>query len=427
MHIVERACAGAHERKRVPCSTVEVTCGHACGKALPCGAHACARLCHAGPCLSAAAEAAAEGGAAAAAAEGARWAAALADALCSGDSPRAMVCRALGEADTAWGEGFTEEAALLVRRVREAWRGGGAPSRGAGALIAALEREGAGASGAGASRSASPPSWADALSALAPGDADGGALRAAGAVLGVETAAADARALEAAGRVLLRGAVSAALDTAADGGGAPVASFSSALAAAEGALRASAGALYARHAGATGGGGRLVRGCGAPCASARPGCGHPCGAPCHPGEPCPPPPPCTARVTLACPCGRLAVRVDCAWSPTRDGAPRVATWRPSCDALCASAGRVRALSAAPAPVSPYPDALLLWARDNEDVAERVERALRLLMGVADVAPPAPPAGHPPGLRGAWRAGGGPAAHAKGKPSVGAPARGALWR
>jgi transcriptional repressor NF-X1 len=70
--LVERACAGGHEVKRVPCATPEVVCGHACGRRLPCGAHRCARLCHGGPCAGGAADAAAAGAAAEAAAATAR-------------------------------------------------------------------------------------------------------------------------------------------------------------------------------------------------------------------------------------------------------------------------------------------------------------------------------------------------------------------
>nr|XP_055063483.1 transcriptional repressor NF-X1 [Misgurnus anguillicaudatus] len=51
--------------------------------------------------------------------------------------------------------------------------------------------------------------------------------------------------------------------------------------------------------------------CKQPCTHPRPGCGHPCSAPCHPGSPCPPST-CSAKVALQCDCGRKKETVPCA-------------------------------------------------------------------------------------------------------------------
>ncbi|KAG7303000.1 hypothetical protein JYU34_013008 [Plutella xylostella] len=46
-----KPCYGAHEeRKTIPCSQDEFSCGLPCGKPLPCGKHTCIKTCHQGPC-----------------------------------------------------------------------------------------------------------------------------------------------------------------------------------------------------------------------------------------------------------------------------------------------------------------------------------------------------------------------------------------
>ncbi|XP_067294233.1 transcriptional repressor NF-X1 isoform X1 [Pseudorasbora parva] len=51
--------------------------------------------------------------------------------------------------------------------------------------------------------------------------------------------------------------------------------------------------------------------CKQPCTHPKPGCGHPCAAPCHPGIPCPPNI-CSAKVALQCDCGRKKETIPCA-------------------------------------------------------------------------------------------------------------------
>ncbi|XP_051517466.1 transcriptional repressor NF-X1 isoform X1 [Myxocyprinus asiaticus] len=51
--------------------------------------------------------------------------------------------------------------------------------------------------------------------------------------------------------------------------------------------------------------------CKQPCAHPKPGCGHPCGAPCHTGTLCPPTI-CSAKVALQCDCGRKKETMPCA-------------------------------------------------------------------------------------------------------------------
>lgn len=48
--LVQRRCAGGHEKLTVQCSMTEPSCGRPCKKALCCGIHMCERTCHAGRC-----------------------------------------------------------------------------------------------------------------------------------------------------------------------------------------------------------------------------------------------------------------------------------------------------------------------------------------------------------------------------------------
>ncbi|XP_030377679.1 protein shuttle craft [Scaptodrosophila lebanonensis] len=57
MMFTTKWCHGQHEqRKTIPCSQANFSCGLACGKALPCGRHKCIKPCHEGPCQPAAGE-----------------------------------------------------------------------------------------------------------------------------------------------------------------------------------------------------------------------------------------------------------------------------------------------------------------------------------------------------------------------------------
>ncbi|KAL4709908.1 hypothetical protein ACJJTC_003871 [Scirpophaga incertulas] len=49
--LTAKHCHGRHEeRKTIPCSQEEFSCGLPCGKPLPCGKHTCIKTCHTGPC-----------------------------------------------------------------------------------------------------------------------------------------------------------------------------------------------------------------------------------------------------------------------------------------------------------------------------------------------------------------------------------------
>ncbi|KAJ2946098.1 hypothetical protein O0L34_g5019 [Tuta absoluta] len=49
--LTTKMCYGQHEeRKTIPCSQDEFSCGLPCGKPLPCGKHTCIKTCHKGPC-----------------------------------------------------------------------------------------------------------------------------------------------------------------------------------------------------------------------------------------------------------------------------------------------------------------------------------------------------------------------------------------
>ncbi|XP_026725229.1 protein shuttle craft [Trichoplusia ni] len=49
--LTTKRCHGNHEeRKTIPCSQEEFSCGLPCGKPLPCGKHTCIKTCHKGPC-----------------------------------------------------------------------------------------------------------------------------------------------------------------------------------------------------------------------------------------------------------------------------------------------------------------------------------------------------------------------------------------
>ncbi|KAM3964445.1 LOW QUALITY PROTEIN: nuclear transcription factor, X-box binding stc [Aphomia sociella] len=49
--LTTKRCHGGHEeRKTIPCSQEEFSCGLPCGKPLPCGKHTCIKTCHKGPC-----------------------------------------------------------------------------------------------------------------------------------------------------------------------------------------------------------------------------------------------------------------------------------------------------------------------------------------------------------------------------------------
>ncbi|XP_020810265.1 protein shuttle craft [Drosophila serrata] len=54
MMFTTKFCHGGHEqRKTIPCSQANFSCGLACGKPLPCGRHKCIKPCHEGVCQSA--------------------------------------------------------------------------------------------------------------------------------------------------------------------------------------------------------------------------------------------------------------------------------------------------------------------------------------------------------------------------------------
>ncbi|XP_070566211.1 transcriptional repressor NF-X1-like [Ptychodera flava] len=49
--LVKRQCMGKHEmRSNIPCHIKDISCGRACGKALPCGQHKCLKICHKNDC-----------------------------------------------------------------------------------------------------------------------------------------------------------------------------------------------------------------------------------------------------------------------------------------------------------------------------------------------------------------------------------------
>ncbi|XP_034830503.1 protein shuttle craft-like [Maniola hyperantus] len=49
--LTTKSCYGRHEeRKTIPCSQEEFSCGLPCGKPLPCGKHSCIKTCHKGSC-----------------------------------------------------------------------------------------------------------------------------------------------------------------------------------------------------------------------------------------------------------------------------------------------------------------------------------------------------------------------------------------
>ncbi|OWR43279.1 putative shuttle craft [Danaus plexippus plexippus] len=49
--LTTKMCYGKHEeRKTIPCSQEEFSCGLPCGKPLPCGKHTCIKICHKGSC-----------------------------------------------------------------------------------------------------------------------------------------------------------------------------------------------------------------------------------------------------------------------------------------------------------------------------------------------------------------------------------------
>nr|AGC92703.2 protein shuttle craft-like protein [Heliconius erato] len=49
--LTTKRCYGDHEeRKTIPCSQEQFSCGLPCGKPLPCGKHTCIKKCHMGPC-----------------------------------------------------------------------------------------------------------------------------------------------------------------------------------------------------------------------------------------------------------------------------------------------------------------------------------------------------------------------------------------
>ncbi|KAG2458454.1 transcriptional repressor NF-X1 [Polypterus senegalus] len=52
-YLTQKWCMGNHEqRSNIPCHLSDISCGLTCNKKLPCGMHACKRICHKGECMS---------------------------------------------------------------------------------------------------------------------------------------------------------------------------------------------------------------------------------------------------------------------------------------------------------------------------------------------------------------------------------------
>lgn len=114
-----RLCAGGHEvRLGVPCHVSEVTCPRPCGKKLPCGVHACGRVCHSGPCLTDPALAAAAEAAAAALATAAE--AAGRNAVAAARIAATVAAAGGGESVPAVDEAGIREAAVAAFRAAHA-------------------------------------------------------------------------------------------------------------------------------------------------------------------------------------------------------------------------------------------------------------------------------------------------------------------
>ncbi len=326
-------CGSGHElRNNIPCHIGVVVCSRPCGKTLPCGEHACPRQCHTGPCLPA-------------------------EVIAEHESARAAILR-----------GAEAFAASVVAATRDEWPGAVQGSAGA-------------AGGAGAQESSN-----------APGDSNASASSSAG------PAAPDFAGARLKAQALSAASSSGVLDV-------------DELYAAAREEHRRANAYKARIP------------CGHKCARRRALCEHTCTASCHPNRSCPEVA-CEETTTILCACGRLAAQVPCghgAAPPGSDVELDLSARRVPCDELCASAARARAFGEAigviPSPDSlgglggigggggaggayegltmdngdrlfihagklgycPYPDALLLYARDNPTVADKAEKSVRDLL------------------------------------------------
>jgi hypothetical protein len=100
---------------------------------------------------------------------------------------------------------------------------------------------------------------------------------------------------------------------------------------------------------------------------------------------------CHEKLTITCACGRLGATVPCLHGAAAAGSEveaDLAARRVPCDDVCASVQRAKAFgdaigapaaaaaAAAGAAASAFPDALLLFARDNPAVAAKAEAAIR---------------------------------------------------
>jgi hypothetical protein len=168
--------------------------------------------------------------------------------------------------------------------------------------------------------------------------------------------------------------------------------------------------------------------CGARCGKKKRLCEHFCSVPCHPGKMCPDLS-CTESTTILCGCGRLAAKLPCLHggfgadiSKEKEMEMDLNSRSIPCDDLCLSSSRARAFGEAtgiidassslsssslstmfssasqtanntsigsirmnstpsvrsivPSRVSPFPDALLIFSRENKVLAEKTEKALR---------------------------------------------------
>lgn len=353
----DRMCGSGHEmRTSIPCHVGIVTCTRRCNKTLPCGEHACPRQCHTGSCVSADQLALVEQGR---------------DAV-AGDA-QALALQAVVDSKSQW----------------------------AGAVIGVDEH------------SAAPAVDWSSLSAHACSDAS---------AWDSQTAAVDAAAS------LSRDAVASARRT----------GVLDCKQLYQDVFTASVKASVAA--------GKLRVACGHRCGLKRDLCDHTCASACHPGQPCPAVP-CNEIATVYCDCGRLAVQLPCMHGADRVGSDielDLSARRVPCDDLCASAARARAFGEAIGAIGtatdglaggggngltggmegltldngdrlmvtapgklgycPYPDALLLYGRDNAPLAEKTEKCIRDLLL------------HPERYTGSARSGAGIDLQPMGKPS-----------
>jgi hypothetical protein len=351
--LTERLCSSGHERRTVPCHISVITCSRPCGRLLPCQDHYCTKPCHLGPCLDESIAMDKEN---------------LTIEIGIENGAKAFAEQARKLAIKAWGESnkiivsqesinFNSNASITVRSINQGARGGGGGGGGGGGVIID--------DSAWESGSFVETSLDQTLSRLVDE--------------ALHTASSSSSPLDVG--ILQRNAIQEY-------------------------KQRHAARLHPRPS------------CTSKCGKTKRLCHHTCLVPCHPGLECPDLS-CTENTIILCACGRLSAQLPCLHggfasdiSKEREMEMDLNSRTIPCDDHCHSTSRARAFGEATgiidnlmstsnnnntisgsqrmsiqsntssirtilsSKVSPFSDALLLFARENKTLAEKTEKSIR---------------------------------------------------